>query len=94
MYARRRGGVLETAGDSDCGGESGSSEVTTDSSRPWTARTGLRADVPLGSAGPPFFEAWEPTRPSMTDSRSLLGVVRRVDRKDQKRSGVNPLRRC
>ena len=89
-YARRRGRRLKAAGDRD-GSDSGSSEIIADNNLPWTARTGLRAGVPPDSVGPPSFEVRKLAKLLMTGSRSLLGVVRRVDRKSQKISGVSPL---
>ena len=93
MNARRGGRLLK---GTDGGGRDkfGSSEMAVERSLPQTACTGLSADVQSSSVDLPSLEAWESTKASITVSRLLLGVARRVDRKAQKRSGVNPLKLC
>ena len=91
-YARRRARSPETVGNRG-GGGFGSSETTPERSLPWTECTGLRAAVQPSSADPFSLKVWGLTKLSTTDSRSLLGVARRIDWEDQKISGVNPLRR-
>ena len=65
--------------------------MTAESSLPRTVHTGLGVEVQPGTLDLFSRNVWESTKPSMTDSRSLLGVERRVDREGQKVSGVRPL---